>query len=83
MKNKLYVAFVTFFFDRGHKKIFIYITSVQLETFSAISDVINYILNWFFHCTIGLSIILNFIVNDMGFHGVHAYVVPCICSALA
>jgi len=59
-----------------------YITSVQLETFSAISDVINYILI-FFHCAIGCQIILTFIVNDMGSHRVHAYIVPCVCSALA
>ena len=60
-----------------------YITSVQLETFSTISDTINYILNWFLHCTIGYSIILNFIVNDMGSYTVHTYIVACICSALA
>ena len=60
-----------------------YITSVQLETFSTISDKINYILNWFFHCTIECSIILTFIVNDLGSHRVHAYIAPCICSALA
>jgi len=27
---------------------FVYITSAQLETFSNIRDIINYILNWFF-----------------------------------
>ena len=31
-----------------NKKIFMYITSVQLETFSTISDIVIYILNWFF-----------------------------------
>jgi len=60
-----------------------YITSVQLETFSTVSNIINYILNWFFHCTIGCYNYFNFIVNDMGSHTVHAYIVPCICSALA
>ena len=30
-----------------------------------------------------ISIILTFIVNDMGSYRVHAYIVPCICSALA
>ena len=42
-----------------------------------------YILNRVFHCTVGCSSILTFIVNDMGSHTVHSYVVPCICSALA
>jgi hypothetical protein len=50
---------------------------------STVSDIINYILIVFFHCTIGYSIILTFIVNDMGSHRVHACIVPCICSALA
>ena len=53
-----------------------YITSVQLETYSTISDIINYILNCFFHCAIGCSIILTFSVNDRGFHRVHACIVP-------
>jgi len=66
-----------------NKNIFMYITSIQLETFSTLSDIINYILNCFFHCTIGCAIILTFIVNDMGSHRVHAYIVPCICSAVA
>jgi len=43
----------------------------------------KYILSWFFHCTTGCSIILTFIVNDMGSHRLHAYIVSCICSALA
>ena len=54
-------------------KIFMYITSVQLETCSTISDITNYILNLFFHCTIGCSFILTFIVNDMGSHRVHTF----------
>jgi len=60
-----------------------YITSIQLETFSTISDIVIYILNWFFHYTVGCSIILTFIVNDKRSHRVHTYIVPCICSALA
>jgi len=45
-----------------------YITCVQLETFSTISDIITYILNWFFHFTIGCSIILNIYCNYMVCH---------------
>jgi len=59
-----------------------YITSIHLETFSTISGIVNFILNWFFHCTIGCSIILTFIVNDIGSDIVHAYIVTCMCSAL-
>jgi len=66
----------------ANKKISMYITSVQLETFGAISDIINYILN-FFIVQLDATVILTFIVNDMGSHRVHAYIVPCICSALA
>ena len=44
---------------------------IHAQPISTISDIINYILNWFYHCTIGCSIILTFIVNDMGSHRVH------------
>ena len=36
-----------------------------------------------YQCTIGCTIILTFIVNDMGSHRMHTYIVPCICSAMA
>jgi len=67
---------------KQNKKIFMYITSDRLETFSTISDINLHFKFIFFNCTIGCSIILTYIVKDIGSHKVHTCILPCICSAL-